>query len=153
MRCWDGGATFFTCKHQNYHLLDNLCWCDEKNKKLISTDYFSFPSPFVDYWNGDLCRLKNEYQRCDCGRLYRDFEFLENRPFSIKGRNILEIKEKIKQYKIKEVRCSMMLGESFLEIVTSRELCEKSKKKIKIDINNILGSENLKIKYLVEDYD
>ena len=42
MRCWDGGATFLTCKDNNYHVLDNLSYCYEKENKLISTDYFSF---------------------------------------------------------------------------------------------------------------
>lgn len=109
MRCWDGGATFFTCRHMNYHLLDNLSWCESVDGKLVSTDYFSFPSPFVRYWNGDFCRISDTYERCECGRLYRDFEFLENRPFSLKGRSILEIKEvmdSLRMRDIKQVRCS-----------------------------------------------
>lgn len=109
MRCWDGGATFFTCKHLNYHLLDNLSWCEEVEGKLVSTDYFSLPSPFVRYWNGDFCRITDRYERCECGRLYRDFEFLENRPFSIKGRSILDIKSTLDSLRItniKQVRCS-----------------------------------------------
>jgi hypothetical protein len=109
MRCWDGGATFFTCRHKNYHLLDNLSWCEDVDGKLVSTDYFSFPSPFVRYWNGDFCRISDTYERCECGRLYRDFEFLENRPFSLKGRSILEIKaimDSLRIRNIKQVRCS-----------------------------------------------
>ena len=39
MRCWDGGATFFTCKFGTYHLMDNLSWVEEgESNKMISTD-------------------------------------------------------------------------------------------------------------------
>lgn len=77
MRCRDGGASFFTCKYRNYHLMDNLAWCEEgPNQELICTDYFNLASPFVKYWNGDYCRIAKDYQRCECGRIYRDFEFL-----------------------------------------------------------------------------
>lgn len=109
MRCWDGGASFFTCVHKNYHLMDNLSWCYEVDQKLVSTDYFSLPSPFVNYWNGDFCRISNRYERCECGRLYRDFEFLENRPFSLKGRSISELKDTLNSLRIrniKQVRCT-----------------------------------------------
>lgn len=126
MRCWDGGATFFTCKHRNYHILDNISWCEEVDGKLISTDYFSIPSPFVRYWNGDFCRISDTYERCECGRLYRDFEFLENRPFSLKGRSIIEIKDAMESLKIrniKQVRCS---AES-VEIVSYSPIQEDQK--------------------------
>jgi hypothetical protein len=108
MRCWDGGATFFTCKYNTYHLLDNLSWCEEYENKLISTDYFSLPSPFVNYWNGDYCEIKNDYKRCDCGRLYRPFKFLRSRPFSVKGYAINEIYNKLKSLninKVKQIKC------------------------------------------------
>jgi glycosyltransferase involved in cell wall biosynthesis len=72
MRCWDGGASFFTCKHRNYHLMDNLAWCEQgPNNELISTDYFNLASPFFRYWNGDYCTISKEYRRCECGRLYK----------------------------------------------------------------------------------
>lgn len=155
MRCWDGGATFFTCKEENYHLMDNLSWCVEKNKRLICTDYFSLSSPFVNYWNGDLCRINEKYERCDCGRLYRDFEFLDNRPFLIKGRNILRIRDMLSSFKqIKEVRCS----QEFLEIVSQIELNQEDQKTILDNINNLLnyGEKNerdiIKIKFSKEDY-
>jgi hypothetical protein len=147
MRCWDGGATFFTCREENYHILDNLSWCEEKNKKLISTDYFSFACPFVNYWNGDYCSIKNKYERCDCGRIFRDFEFLENRPFSIKGKNILEIREKIKEFNIKEIRCAT----DSLEIITNYEIKEENKKNIENIINKLLIGET-KISFLVEKF-
>lgn len=77
MRCWDGGGSFFTCKYKNYHLMDNLAWCEQgPNNEFICTDYFNLASPFVRYWNGDYCRIDNEYKRCQCGRLYRKFELI-----------------------------------------------------------------------------
>ena len=123
MRCWDGGATFFTCKYKNYHLLDNLSWCEEADGKLISTDYFSIPSPFVRYWNGDMCSISKSYKRCECGRLYREFEFLENRPFSMKGTCLQDLKcriAKINSKCIKQVRC----GLNTIDIISSEEIPE-----------------------------
>lgn len=121
MRCWDGGAGFFTCRFGTVHLMDNLSWTIEIEKKLISTDYFSFPSPFVNYWNGDLCRIADIYRRCQCGRLFRPFLFLENRPFGIKGQSLADYKNKIKQLGIvgiKQVKCDR----NHFEFVTSKEL-------------------------------
>jgi len=74
MRCWDGGVTFFTCKHNVYHLLDGLSWAYSDNYRLISYDYFSLPSPFVNYWNGDYADISEDYERCKCGRAFRRFE-------------------------------------------------------------------------------
>lgn len=130
MRCWDGGAGFFSCKHYTYHLMDNLSFCEEYEEKLLSTDYFSFPSPFVKYWNGDLCNISNEYKRCKCGRAYRPFKFLQSRPFGIKGKSILEFKEKIKIAGItgiRHVKCSRV----GFEIVTNNELSENEKLTLK----------------------
>jgi len=148
MRCWDGGATFFTCKEKNYHLMDNISWSEEKSSKLITTDYFSLGSPFVNYWNGDYCKIGNKYERCDCGRLYRDFEFLESRPFSIKGKNTIEIKEILKKFNINQVRCS---PES-LEIVTRYEVPKIDRENIDKSINDLLGTndQSLKISYIIE---
>jgi hypothetical protein len=135
--------------------MDNLSWCIEKNNKLISTDYFSLASPFVNYWNGDLCKIDNNYKRCDCGRLYRDFEFLENRPFLIKGRNIIRIKEELSRFNsIKEVRCS----KNYLELVSNEEIGLSNQKTIETIINKLLNNveENerdiIKLKFLVENY-
>lgn len=150
MRCWDGGATFFTCKHENYHLLDNLSWCVEDEGKLISTDYFSLASPFVEYWNGDYCKIDSKYQKCDCGRLYRDFEFLENRPFLIKGKNILEIQSAVKDFnQIREIRCS----KDSLEIVSDINISTNEQKTIKEIVNKVLNNDEdelLKISFFVE---
>lgn len=129
MRCWDGGASFFTCKHKTYHLLDNLSWCIGIDGKLISTDYFSLPSPFVNYWNGDYCHIENDYKRCECGRLYREFEFLENRPFSIKGTCFKDIKDKIEKLNlesIKQVRC----GLNTIDVVISEKISSQNEQLI-----------------------
>lgn len=79
MRCWDGGATFMTCRYKTYHLLDGLAWAYSSNNKLISYDYYSLPSVFYDYWNGDEAEISNDYQQCKCGRYYRPFKFLNGR--------------------------------------------------------------------------
>jgi hypothetical protein len=129
MRCWDGGATFYTCKHRNYHLMDNLCWVEEIDGKMICTEYFNLASPFVRYWNGDYCKVGKEYKRCECGRLYREFEFMESRPFSLKGVCMKQIKEGIKALEvsgIKEVRCSM----NYLDVVSVRDLSPEEMSKI-----------------------
>ena len=126
MRCWDGGASFFTCKQKTYHLMDNLSWCVDIDNKLVSTDYFSLPCPFVNYWNGDYCRIENNYKRCECGRLYREFEFLENRPFSIKGTCFKDIKDKIEKLNlpsIKHVRC----GLNTIDVVISEKISTQNK--------------------------
>lgn len=144
MRCWDGGATFFTCSHENYHLMDNISWSYELEEKLITTDYFSLASPFINYWNGDYCKIDCKYQRCDCGRLYRDFVFLENRPFLIKGQNINNIKRKLKEYKfIKEIRCS----KEILEIVVNQKINE-FESIIKEKITKVLQAEKEEIKII-----
>jgi hypothetical protein len=130
MRCWDGGATFFTCKHRNYHLMDNLAWCEEgPNHELICTDYFNLASPFVRYWNGDYCIIDDNYSKCECGRIYRDFWFLESRPFALKGTNMKEIHDKIVALGIegvKQVRCSTRC----LDVISSRDFTDDEKAKI-----------------------
>lgn len=103
MRCWDGGSSFFTCKYNTYHLLDNISWTRQgPDNKLICTDYFNFSAPFIHYWNGDKCEIIDEYQQCKCGRYYRPFTMLENRPFALKGpTQLTSIKEQIGQLSFK----------------------------------------------------
>jgi hypothetical protein len=129
MRCWDGGASFFTCRFGNYHLMDNLSWCEEVDGKMVSTDYFNLCSPFVNYWNGDYCKISDSYQRCECGRLFREFEFLESRPFSIKGVCVKELQNKIEALNIdgiRQVKCSV----SCLDVVSNRALTDEEKASI-----------------------
>lgn len=144
MRCWDGGASFFTCKFGNYHIMDNLSWCEEIEGKLISTDYFNFASPFIKYWNGDICSLSNNFSRCDCGRLFREFEFLENRPFSIGGVSLEDLRIKMNELNfdcISQIRCY----EDSINIVTNRNLLDYEKNKIELlepKFNFIFSVEN-----------
>lgn len=97
MRCWDGGASFFTCKHGTYHLNENFAHVTQgPDNKLLSNDYFNIVAPFINYWNGDLCEIQNEYHLCKCGRYYRPFRMLQNRPFALKGpTKLVEIKKQI----------------------------------------------------------
>lgn len=126
MRCWDGGATFFTCIHGTKHLLDNFSWVEQgPNNELISTDYLNLATPFVNYWNGDLCEIINEYVKCKCGRWYRPFNMLRNRPFSVKGpssiinlrKQILELnfKDKIAQIQFDGLKVNIFLEEKLDE--------------------------------------
>lgn len=129
MRCWDGGASFFTCREGNYHLMDNLSWCEEIGGRLVSTDYFNFASPFVKYWSGDVCRIGRSLSRCDCGRLYREFEFVDNRPFSLRGVCLRDLKERMLSLGIpgiKQVRCYA----DSVNVVSSRALSEIEKSAI-----------------------
>jgi hypothetical protein len=103
MRCWDGGASFFTCKFGTYHLNDNFAWVTQgSDNKLISTDYFNIAAPFINYWNGDRCKIENDYRKCECGRWYRPFKMIQNRPFALKGpKKLTLIKEQIGQLEFK----------------------------------------------------
>lgn len=123
MRCWDGGATFFTCKFGTYHLLDNITYHQSIDNKLVTTDYFSLAAPFVNYWNGDICSIGNEYLRCECGRLYRPFKMLENRPFALKGSTKLtSIKQQISQLSFKGDLVQVQFENLSVMISSSRPL-------------------------------
>jgi hypothetical protein len=123
MRCWDGGATFFTCKFGTYHLLDNITSHKSIDNKLVTTDYFSLAAPFVNYWNGDLCTIGEEYFRCQCGRLYHPFKMLQNRPFALKGTSkLIDIKQKISQLSFKSDLIQVQFENLSVRIVCSREL-------------------------------
>lgn len=81
MRCWDGGASFFTCKHGTYHVQDELAYVfTAPDGRLASVDFFSYPSPFVNYANGDYASVSDAYSKCPCGRWYREFKFHNRRP-------------------------------------------------------------------------
>lgn len=144
MRCWDGGATFITCREGNYHILDNLSYCLDEEKKLISTDYFSFVSPFVNYWNGDYCQIDSNYKRCDCGRLFRNFKFLDSRPFAVKGESINKIKETIINLEIKGIKrvvCSL----TSVDIISKIEFDYEIKNKL------INALSNISLRFIVEE--
>lgn len=130
MRCWDGGASFFTCRHGTYHLHDNVAWVEQgPNNELISTCYFNLVSPFVKYWSGDLCEIQDDYQLCACGRHYRPFKMLQNRPFALKGPlQLSEIRRQVKALpfcsKINQVQFENM----FVNIYTDVALADDEKK-------------------------
>jgi hypothetical protein len=120
MRCWDGGASFLTCKAERYHLMDNLSYCRSEGGKLVSTDYFSLACPFVNYWNGDQVRIENNYNRCECGRLYRDFSFVSARDFSSFGLTSSMIRSRIVATGVRGIK-AVNVGARATEIITSRE--------------------------------
>lgn len=124
MRCWDGGASFFTCKNGTYHLNDNFAWTIEgPDNKMISTDYFNLASPFVNYWNGDLCEIKENYELCPCGRYYRPFKMLQNRPFALKGTSkLIDIKQQVSQLSFKKYLIQVQFENLSVIISSSREL-------------------------------
>lgn len=143
MRSWDGGATFFTCRHGTYHLMDNLSWVEEMDGRLVSTDYFNLASPFLRYWNGDHCSLEDSYRRCGCGRLYRPFRFLESRPFSLKGLCILDLRKKIDSLSISCVK-QVLCGLNTIDIVSSEKISDENMRAIEA------VAENFKFRFLVE---
>jgi len=124
MKCWDGGASFFTCKNGTYHLNDNFAWTVEgPDHKMISTDYFNLASPFINYWNGDLCEISKEYHKCNCGRYYRPFKMLQNRPFALKGTTKLTtIKEEISKLSFKGDLIQVQFENLSVSVVSSRKL-------------------------------
>ena len=145
MRCWDGGAMFFTCRYGTYHLMDNMSWCLSVGEKLVCTDYLNPVCPFVNYWNGDYCSIEERYVRCGCGRMYRPFKFLENRPFAIKGKSVEEYKRRMIEAGItnlKQVRCNR----NVIEIVSREDLTQQSKEKIALILDK------LKLAFVVEPH-
>jgi hypothetical protein len=129
MRCWDGGATFFTCQYDTYHLLDNLTMTTQgADNKMISTDYFNLSSPFINYYNGDLCEIENEYHKCSCGRYYRPFKMLQNRPFALKGiAKLTDIKQQISQLSFKKYLIQVQFENLSVRVSSSRELSSVEK--------------------------
>jgi len=143
MRCWDGGASFFTCRHGTYHLMDNLSWAEESEGRLVCTDYFNLASPFVRYWNGDYCSISNSYTRCVCGRLFRPFEFMESRPFSLKGLCILDIRKKIESLSVLGIK-RVLCGLNTIDVVSSEKISDENMRAIEA------VAENFKFRFLVE---
>jgi len=66
MRCWDGGASFFTCPYGSAHLVELLAEVAVRDGQLISSDLFNLAQPFLDYHNGDRLRL-TALGPCPCG--------------------------------------------------------------------------------------
>lgn len=129
MRCWDGGGMFFTCKYNTYHLCDNVSWVDQgPNNEMVSTDYFSLPAPFINYWNGDLCEIEKSYRRCGCGRLFRPFKMLDSRPFALKGtQKLTEVKKQISNLEFSEHINQIQFSNFKAYVTCTRELTDSEK--------------------------
>lgn len=68
MRCWDGGATFFTCNYGNTHWVDMSCaFRVDEEGRLWTTDRWNTAQPFCNYWNGDIVSWSRD-GICQCGR-------------------------------------------------------------------------------------
>lgn len=74
MRCWDGGATFYTCRHGNRHWVDLLATTWTDGEKLYSSDLFNLAQPFLDYHNGDHV-VRRHGGVCRCGQVVCVNEF------------------------------------------------------------------------------
>ena len=131
MRCWDGGMTFITCKHGNRHILDYLSYVESVETRLVSTDFFNLAGSFIRYWNGDYINLESDWQKCDCGRYYREFSLDGNRkPFLAVGNmTSWEIGGVLRVY-VKEMSQAICYKDKIV-IVTTKELSEELKNKIK----------------------
>ncbi len=119
MRCWDGGVTFFTCQYNTYHLLDGLAWAYSDANRLISYDYFSLPSPFVNYWNGDYATIEEKYQQCKCGRYYRKFVIDRTRTTTINDMPNTRIRESLENSPISSNIKRAEASGSFLRLFTT----------------------------------
>jgi hypothetical protein len=99
MRCWDGGASFFTCEKGTYHLQDELSYVYSTDEgRLVSIDFFSYPSPFINYLNGDYCTVGEDFKLCACGRWHREFKFnsRRNRQFTTTNGGFYDAEEVVK---------------------------------------------------------
>jgi hypothetical protein len=100
MRCWDGGATFYTCRYYNKHWLDYLSDIHVENNELISTDLWNNAQLFIDYKNGDKIYWERK-GKCECGLPIDDIKFLDNdKILNIKSIDISynEIRQEVLQH-------------------------------------------------------
>lgn len=137
MRCWDGGATFFTCRYNTYHLLDSLAWTYTDDYKLLSYDYFSLPSPFVRYWNGDYAEIGNEYNRCKCGRAYRKFQMGRTRSKISQVSELSSIQNKLSNNDLLDGLKRVEVIQRFMRIFTKYSLPSDQKQYIRELFKNI----------------
>lgn len=134
MKSWDGGANFFTCKYGTYHLNDAYSLSEDWEGKLVTTDYFNLAYPFLEYWNGDMCKIENTYKKCDCGRHFRPFKFIQTRDFGVKGKSTEEKKfieeaKKLDFFKKKTEYIQYSVNVIFISL--SEELSAEEQKQIK----------------------
>lgn len=147
MRCWDGGITFMTCQYKTAHLIDGLAWAhSDKKERLISDDYYSLPSPFVNYWNGDYGVIANEYKKCRCGRYYRDFRINRTRSVVMAGVTNHEVRNEILKTTVDT--SNIIRAEysgTFLRLFTSHSYSSNERQQIR------LALPHLEINFITEE--
>lgn len=85
MRCWDGGATYFTCSNFNKHWIDFASVVNNIENRLISTDIWNQEELFINYWNGDNL-ITSRKSICECGLPIDEIQWIENpRYFIVKN--------------------------------------------------------------------
>jgi phenylacetate-coenzyme A ligase PaaK-like adenylate-forming protein len=141
MRSWDGGATFMTCRHYRYHIIDYLTYVEEVDGKLVSTDFLNLGTSFVRFWNGDRCRISNEWNICECGRYYRQFEFQGRNSFvwnNIPSIDIFDAVTTTREF----TQC--ICHDGCVEIITFNELSETAKSKYRKIFKDVIFSDNFR---------
>jgi len=74
MRSWDGGLTFFRCKHGTYHTFDHITIAKPSpDSSVLVTDLLNKAQNFIDHSPGDVVHMDDEYSRCECGLWHRNF--------------------------------------------------------------------------------
>lgn len=134
MRCWDGGVTFFTCRYHTRHLLDGLAWAYASEDRLISNDFYSLPSPFLNYWNGDQATIADHYKQCQCGRMYREFSIDRTRTVSLNGTTNRQICTSLQMNanRIKRIYSS----DNFIRIFTKEPFSTRERQEIRKNLSN-----------------
>ncbi len=65
-------------EHKLHIQEDRLIVQTDKNGEIVFTDLTSKALPFIRYKNGDIAQI-NENYRCECGRAFKVFDFIEGR--------------------------------------------------------------------------
>lgn len=147
MRCWDGGVTFFTCKHHTTHLLDGLAWAyADPKQRLLSYDFYSLPAPFVNYWNGDFATVGKEYQKCKCGRSYRPFTIDRTRTIALNSINSSHIRNVMQTMPELATRIKRNEGSAhFMRLFTESAFSAEDRQRIRKALPNF------EINFIVEE--
>jgi hypothetical protein len=146
MRCWDGGVTFFTCRFNTYHLLDGVAWAEsDRHHRLLSYDFYSLASPFVNYWNGDYATIGTTYQRCRCGRLYREFEINRTRSVELNGVTNVRVRTQLAATGLTAAIKRAEATNNFLRVFTHRPLSSQERH----DLRHVLPQ--FEINFVAED--
>lgn len=137
MRCWDGGATFFTCKYGTYHSMDWLVDMWEDNGELATTDFFNLATPFINYRNGDAVRFQKTWAKCQCGRYYRPMQFYGKRDcFTVLNRRnerltSIAINDVIEHF---PVFVQAVCGPTHIAIISAETLSDEHKARLTRDL-------------------